>query len=155
MKKQCKRKHYKLVNPIAYAIAGAIPPSGDKLKTLQIIELSAIESFRTGIATVNDWSKLVAMMNLCENMAANGIGPEAMPICEQAHQYLITAAKRYETTGKMEITGPGLKCLRDLYEFHDLQRTSVATSVYEKHIQDTINRVRSKAPEVVDVLEIA
>lgn len=155
MKKQCKRKIYKLVNPITYAIAGAIPPSGDKLETLQMIELSAIESFRTGTATVNDWAKVVGMMNLAENMAKNGIGPEAMPVCDEAHKHLIAAAKRYETTGKMGLTGPGLQCLRDLYEFHNLQRTSVATSVYEKHIQETANRVRSKAPEVIDVLEAA
>ena len=55
----------------------------------------------------------------------------------------------------MGITGPALQCLRDVYEFHDLQRTSISLSEYEKHIKDTANRIRSKAPEVTDVLECA
>ena len=155
MKKQTKRKVWALVNPIAFALEGIAPPQGDKLRQLQTTELVSIEAFRTGTATIHDWSKVVGMMNLCENMVKAGIGPEALPICEEAHQHLIDAAKRYEKTMKMGITGPGLQCLRDLYEYHDLQRTSVSLSVYEKHIKETANRIRSKAPEVTDVLEAA
>jgi hypothetical protein len=154
-RKQCKRRIYKLVNPIAYAIEGVAPPQGEKLRQLQMHELSAIEAFRTGTATVNDWSKVVGMMNLAENMAKAGIGPEVMQICDDLHSHLIAAAKRYEATGKMAITGPALQAMRDCYEYHDLQRTSVSLSEYEKHILDTANRIRSKAPEVTDVLEAA
>jgi len=155
MRKQCKRKVYALVNPILHAIEGMRPPDGDKLNLLRTHELSAIEAFRTGKATVQDWSKVVGMMNLCENMGKAGIGPEALEYCDALHAHLISAAKRYETTRKMGITGPGLQCLRDVYEFHDLQRTSISLSQYEKHIKDTANRIRSKAPEVTDVLECA
>lgn len=155
MKKQCKRKVYGLVNPIRHAIEGVQPPTGDKLDLLRTHELTAIEAFRTGTATVEDWSKVVGMMNLTENLGKAGIGPEALEYCDELHAHLISAAKRYEATRKMGITGPGLQCLRDVYEFHDLQRTSISLSQYEKHIQDTANRIRSKAPEVTDVLEAA
>ena len=151
MKKQCKRKVWKLVNPISHAIEGINPPQGDKLDLLRTHELSAIESFRSGAATVEDWAKIVGMMNLAENMATNGIGVEVKAVCDQAHTHLMEAAKRYETTRRMGTTGQGLQCIRDLYEYHDLQRLSISLSEYEKHIQDTVNRVRSKAPEVTEV----
>ena len=153
MRKQTKRRHYALVNPILHAIEGIRPPTGDKLDLLRTHELTAIEAFRTGTATVEDWSKVVGMMNLAENLGKAGIGPEALEYCDELHQHLIASAKRYETTHKMGITGPGLQCLRDVYEFHDLQRTSISLSEYEKHIKCTANRIRSKAPEVTDVLE--
>ena len=153
MRKQTKRKVYALVNPILHAIEGIRPPMGDKLALLRTHELTAIEAFRTGTATVEDWSKVVGMMNLAENLGKAGIGPEALEYCDELHQHLIASAKRYETTKRMGITGPGLQCLRDVYEFHDLQRTSISLSEYEKHIKDTANRIRSKAPEVTDVLE--
>ena len=155
MRKQTRRKVYKLINPIAHALEGIKPPQGDKLDKLRTLELSAIESFRTGQATVNDWSHIVGMMNLAENMGQHGVGGEVLPYCEQAHQHLIEAAKRFEKTGRMGLTGPALQCLREVYEYHDLQRTSITLAEYEKHIQDTANRIRSKAPEVTDVLEAA
>jgi len=155
MKKSCKRKVWSLVNPIRHAIEGVAPPQGAKLDLLRTHELSAIEAFRTGTATVHEWSKVVGMMNLCEHMAHRGIGPEAIEVCDEAYKHLMEAAKRYEKTHKMGLTGPGLQCVRDLYEYHDLQRTSVSLSVYEKHIFDTANRIKSKAPGVTDVMEVA
>jgi len=155
MKKQCKRKIYKLVNPITYAMEGVAPPQGEKLRQLQMLEMKAVQAFRTGHATVNDWSKVTGLMNLAENLAKNGVGIEVLACCDEANQHLIEAAQRYEKTGRMGMTGQGLKCLDDLYEWHDLQRASVSLSEYERHILDTANRIRSKAPEVTDVLEAA
>ena len=144
-----------MVNPISYAIEGACVASGKHLDQIRIRDLAALESFRTGKATVQDWSDLTAMMNLCENMAKAGIGGEALPTLEDAHKHLIEAAKRYESTKRMGLTFTGLQCLRDVYEWHDLQRQSVSRSVYEHHIAETVNRIRSKSPEVTDVLEAA
>jgi hypothetical protein len=155
MKKQCRRKIYKLINPLAFVIEGIKPPQGDKLDKLRTLELSAIESFRTGTATLDDWSHIVGMMNLAENMGHNGIGGEVLPYCEEAHQHLTEAARRYKKTGRMGLTGPALQCLREIYAFHDLQRTSISLGEYERHILDTSNRIRSKAPEVTGVLEAA
>jgi len=155
MKKQCKRRVYALVNPIRFAMEGVAPPQGEKLALLRTHELSAIEAFCKGNATIDDWSKVVGMMNLAEHMAHRGIGPEAIEVCDEAYRHLMEAAKRYEKTHKMWLTGPGLQCVRDLYEYHDLQRTSVSLSVYEKHIFDTANRIKSKAPGVTDVMEVA
>lgn len=155
MRKKCTRRHYALSNPITLAIEGACVPQGKELDQLRLRELAALESFRTGKATVQDWSDLTAMMNLCENMAKAGIGAEALPTLEKAHTHLIEAAKRHKATKRMGMTFTGLNCLREVYQWHDLQRQSVSRSVYEQHIAETANRIRSKSPEVTDVLATA
>jgi len=155
MRKHTKRRIWALVDPIKHVTEGIRPPEGDKLDKLRTHELSAIEAFFTGKATVSDWAKVVGMVNLCEMLAKHGIGPEAKPYCDEAGIELLKAAKRYEATRKMGLTGKGLQLLRDVYEFHDLQRTSISLSEYEKWIFKTQKYIDSKGPEVVDVLEYA
>jgi len=152
MRKKCNRKVYKLVNPITHAIEGACIASDAHLNQLRVRELAAIEAFRIGQATQQEWEDLAAMMNLCENMAVAGIGGEALPTLNAAHQHLIEAAKRFKATGRMGLTFTALQCLRDVYEYHDLQRQSIPRSVYEKHIKDVTNRITSKSPEVTVAL---
>ena len=94
---------------------------------------------------------LVDMMNICETFGNNGIGAEALPDCEKAQQSLYNAAKRYETTKRMGLDGVGIQALREVHEWHDLQRTSVARSVYEQMIEKTRNRIKSRATEVVEI----
>lgn len=151
MRKTTRRKVYALVNPIQHAIEGAcITPERD-LDKLRMYELSAIESFCTGRATLADWSAVKAMLNVAETMARRGVGQEVLSVCMQAQDHLIDAAKRFERIGKMGGTGPALQVWRDLYEYHDLQRKSVTRAEYERFIQEAINRERSHAPEVFDL----
>lgn len=151
MRKRTVRKHWALVNPIKHAIEGASIVSGSKLDKLRIVELSALEAFRMGKATLNDWHALTSMLNLAENMARNGIGVEVLEVAAKAQTELEAAARRYQATKRMGLTGPGLQALRELYEYHDLQRTSITLSEYEAQIRNTLSRVRSKAPEVVEL----
>lgn len=148
MRKQTRRKRYALVNPITFAIEGAAITPDAHLAQLRVRELAALESFRTGTATLQDWSDINAMNNIAETMSRNGIGVEVLSICLQAQDHLIESAKRFEKTRRMGATGPALQCWRDLYEYHDLQRTSVSRSEYERMIKKTTDRVRSGAPEV-------
>lgn len=151
MRKQCKRRIYKLVNPIEFAIQGAAYTPEDHLNKLRLLELASIDAFAHGKATVADWHSLCGMLNLCETMARMGIGPEAIPVCKAAQEALKDAQERFERLGRMGTTGPGLQALRELYQFHDLQRSSVSRSEYEKAIKATGDRIRSKAPEVVEL----
>jgi hypothetical protein len=41
--------------------------------------------------------------------------------------------------------------LRDVYEYHDLQRTSVSRSTYERMIAKTQNYLRSKGRHVIEI----
>jgi hypothetical protein len=48
----------------------------------------------------------------------------------------------------MGSTALGLQSFQDIIEYHDLQRTSVARSVYEKHIKRITDMVRSRSPKI-------
>lgn len=154
MRKRTKRKVWALVNPIQHAIEGAAITPDTYLDKLRIIELAALEAFRTGKATLREWRDINAMNNVAETMARAGIGVEVLSICMQAQDHLIESAKRFERIGKMGASGPALQCWRDLYDYHDLQRISVSRGEYETMIRKTTDRVRSKAPEVIDIQDV-
>ena len=154
MRKRTRRKHYTLVNCVAHAIEGARITESHLLNELRLRELAAIESFRTGKATLQDWHDLAALLNVCETMAEAGIGPEALQACQDAETALMAAAKRFESTGKMGLTGLGLIAVRDVYGYHDLQRQSVSRAEYERQIARCANRIKSKAPGVRDMSEV-
>lgn len=151
MRKRTKRQVWKLINPINHAILGAGITQAHLLDKLRLRELAALEAMSKGNGTKVEWQELADMLNVCEVMALEGIGPEALPHCKAAQDALVQAARRYETTHKMGLTGPGIQALREVYEYHDLQRSSVPRSVYEQMIVKTRHRLTSKAKEVVEL----
>lgn len=152
MRKKCKRKVWSTaINPIAHAIAGAAITDSTSLNKLRLGELSALDAMKRGMATVEDWRILTDMMNISEMMGKQGIGPEVLPWCEQAQESLLKAAKRFESTGAMGLNGQGIKALTEVYEYHDLQRTSIARSVYEDMIEKTRRRIRAHGKDVVSI----
>ena len=148
MRKVCRRKVYKLLDPIAHAMAGAAITTDDCLDQLKDKELAAIEAMRTGNATLQTWQELVDMNNICQVMARNGIGPEALVDCMMAEIELKQAAKRYEATGRMLMTGTGLRSINEVSEWHHLQRKSISRSEYERMIEKTRNKLRSRSKDV-------
>jgi len=151
MRKKCRRKVYQLVNPIQYALEGAAIVEDNLILELRIKELNAIDSMVKGTGTVDDWLILNEMMNLSEVMSKSGIGKEVFDVCNKAQQELMLAAKRFEKTGKMGLTGQGIQIMRDLYQYHDLQRKSISRAEYEKAIQKTINLIKGKSKNVVQI----
>ena len=151
MRKQTRRKVYRLVNPISYAIEGATITPEDILDKLRQRELTSIEAFRMGQADLADWQMINDMANLCEVMAKSGIGPEALEAAERTHEYLLEAYHRYNKTKRMGTSGLGLVAFRDCYEYHDLQRQSISRSVYEQMLTRTMNQIRSKSPDVLEL----
>lgn len=151
MRKQTRRKVYRLVNPISYAIEGATITPEDILDKLRQKELTSIEAFRMGQADLADWQMINDMANLCEVMAKSGIGPEALEAAERTHEYLLEAYHRYNKTKRMGTSGLGLVAFRDCYEYHDLQRQSISRSVYEQMLTKTMNQIRSKSPDVLEL----
>ena len=149
MRKQTKRKIWKLINPINHAILGAGITQDHLLDKLRLTELAALDAMTKGLGTVQDWQELVDMMNISECMAMEGIGPEVLPHCKQAQNALERAALRYQETYRMGLCGEGIKALREVFEYHDLQRKSIPRSTYEKMIIKTKQRIQSRAKEVV------
>lgn len=147
-RKKCKRKVWALLNPIEHVIDGLKVTPDYKLEQLHIRELSALDAMAHGKAGVQEWSDLTSVLNICEGMATNGVGPEALPHCQTLQAELKAAAKRYDATGRMGMTATGLQAAREVIEYHDLQRRSISLAEYEAHIQKTTNKIRSKAREV-------
>ena len=152
MRKKCKRKVYPLINSLAHGLAGACIADDKSLDKLRLCELAAIDAMSKGMGTVEDWRWLADICNIAETMANHGIGPEVLPYCEIVQGELLKAAERYQNTKKMGLSGLGLTKVRDLWEYHDLQRTSIARSEYEKMIQKTANHIRSHGKDVVEVV---
>lgn len=152
MRKRCRRRVWSTdINPIAHAIAGACITDTESLNQLRKNELKSLEAMKSGEAGVQEWQILTDMMNIAETMGRNGIGPEVLDHCEIANEALFRAAKRYEATKKMGLSGEGLKALGDIMEYHDLQRTSVSRSMYEKMIEKTKNYLRSHGKYVTHI----
>lgn len=151
MRKTTKRKHWKLLDPIRHAILGAGITQEHLLDKLRLTELAALDAMTKGWGTVQDWQELVDMMNISEVMSMDGVGPEALPFCQRAQDALQEAALRYQNTMRMGLTGDGINALREVFEYHDLQRRSIPRSLYEKMIIKTKQRIQSKAKEVVEI----
>ena len=147
-RKRCKRKVYPLVNPIARAIEGAVITPDSLLDQLRLRELSAIDSFTHGRATRDDWMTIADLCNIAETMARDGIGPEVLEPCEAAQAALGAAHQRLKTHGRLGMSGPELVAIREIAEYHHLQRTAVARSVYEVAIRRTADRIRSAHPDL-------
>jgi hypothetical protein len=149
MRKTTKRKHWKLIDPVRHAILGAGVTQEHLLNKLRLTELAALDAMTKGFGTIQDWQELTDMMNISEVMARDGVGPEVLPVCQQAQEALEQAAKRFEKTRKMGLSGTGINALREVFEYHDLQRRSISRSEYEKYIIKTRQRIKSQAKEVV------
>lgn len=143
MRKRTIRKRYALVNPIDYAITGAVPTARADLDRLLMRELSSLEALSKGHGTKHEWQDIAVVNALCKQMAERGIGPEALPIVADVERHLIDAAARFERTGVLGLTGPAIQAMRDMLAYHDLQRASVARSVYEETLRVVTAHIKS------------
>ena len=151
MRKATRRKIYDRVNPILMAMQGAAMTDKESLDKLRFGELSAIESISKGVGTLWEYRLLADMLNICERMAENGIGPEALEACEAFNDELAGMAERYEKTQKMGFTGRGLQLAREVFEYHDIQRQSITRAEYERMVKKTADYIRSNGHRVVNL----
>lgn len=143
MRKVCRRKVWAKIDPIAHAIAGVRPTSEADRAALHIRELSALDAMTHGRGGLQEWHDLTAVLNLCEAAALTVIGPEALPSCKAAQEALMDAARRFEATGRMGLTATGIQALRDVIEYHDMQRRSISRSEYEGVIRKARKQINN------------
>ena len=143
MRKRTIRKKWALIDPIQYAIRGACITTRAELDKLLLRELAALDALVKGHGTLADWQDINAANNLCQTMAEMGVGPEALPTTKAVEEALIDAARRFERTRKMGLTGTGIQAIRDMLEYHDLQRQSVSRSTYENAIRLVTAHIKS------------
>lgn len=142
-RKKCKRKVWALVNPIEFAVSGAAIAPRKDLDQLLLREIGALDAIVRGHGSLKEWQDLAALNNLTMTLAGQGVGPEALEAAQKAEAALIDAAARFQKTGRMGFTGPAIQAIRDVIEFHDLQRSSISRAEYERAIQLTLARIRS------------
>jgi len=153
MRKRTKRKVWALIDPLTHAIVGASITHRDKLDKLRMLEYSALEAMTKGQGTVTDWRTLVDVLNLSETMARHNIGKyEVLPVCQKAQDALHQAAERYQKTMKMGLSGEGIKAVRDLIEYADLQQSSISRSEFERYIKKTKDYIKSNNDLVVEII---
>ena len=149
MRKQTRRRVWRLVDPIAHAILGSRPTEKALLDQLRLRELSALEAMRLGKASRTEWNDIVAWLNMSEALCIAGIGREASQACQVAQQHMAEAAARFDRTGAMGLTGPGLQAVRDAWEWHDLQRQSCTRAEYTRCLDYVTRQVQGRSPKVV------
>lgn len=152
MRKQTKRKIWSLINAVNHAIEGATIAPRDKLDKLRLAEYSALDAITKGHGTIQDWHTLTQVLNLSETMARGGVGPEVLPVCEKAQKALHKAAERYNSTMRIVLDGEGIKAVRELIEYADLQQSSISRSEFERYIQKTRDYLKSKNNNVVEIV---
>jgi hypothetical protein len=155
MRKKTNRKRWALIDPIAHGISGAGVASRELLDKLRMTEYAALDSMTRGSGTVEDWHTLVGVMNISEVMGSNGVGPEVLPICKAVQESMAKSAERYKTTGRMGLDGVGIKAIRDLLEYADLQQSSISRGELEKFIVKTKNYLLSRTKGIVEVIKEA
>lgn len=129
-------------------ISGVRPTPDELLEKQRMIELQSIDAFSRGEATVNDFRVMCDMLNVAETFAKTGVGHEVLEVCEYVQSVLELCKAEYEEQGCMTVDEFELNGLRDLYEYHHIQRTSVDWQQYEKTIVRTGNQIRSQHPDV-------
>ena len=147
------RTVWKKVDTIRHAIEGAsITPPAQRDK-LAMRELAAIDAFVRGRAGLQEWQDLAALNNITQTLATMDIGRDAMPDCHKAEVALVEAAQRFERTGKMGLSGLGIRAVREVCAWHDAQRQVIPRSKYEQALRLTVARVKS-GHATVDVNEV-
>lgn len=152
MRKQCKRRVYALnANLVSHVIEGARSISQQKLDKIRLLELSQLEALATGKATMADLLGMRDMLNLAETMADSYIGPEAKEACQKAQDAIISIMRRLDRWGKIEAVQGELEALRELFAWHDAQRQAISVAEFERMLNKTMARMRSKHPSVVEI----
>jgi len=154
MRKRTKRKHWALVDTIKYAAEGAAITPRHLLDKLLMRELSSLDAFARGAASIQEWHDMAALVNNAQTLAeCMGIGKEALPDILKAEAGLVESAARFQKIKKFGLSGPSITALKEVVEWHDLQRASIPRSQYDESIRITTAHVQN-GHRTIDLDEI-
>lgn len=85
-RKRTVRRVWRMVNPIAHAIQGAAITPRSELDKLLARELASLDDLTHGRGGLQQWNDMAHVVNLCESLALNGVGPEALEACSLAQE---------------------------------------------------------------------
>ena len=110
--------------------------------------MAALQAFADGAATSDDWNSVNALVRLTESLIGMGVGAEATVDALRTDAALDRAHERYAMGLPMTASQTDVKTFRDLYQYHDLQRSSIDRSMYERAIVATLGKIRGAGPGV-------
>lgn len=111
------------------------------------IEEKALERFKSGEATFDDWNTLASLTNVSEVMAHDGIGEEVLIYAAAGQLALKRSANFHKKNGKFLLDAEGISSISNLIEYAHLQRQSVSTRAMEGYLNKVICRIKSKQVE--------
>lgn len=149
MRKRTRRKVWECVNPIEHAMKKASISTNEALKPLRDIEREAIDRVATGRGDDACLYAIQSMINLAWLMAKNGVGVEVMEPSKAALVLLRETYTRSRTLGRVVCTGPAITAFREMFEWHDLQRSSISRGEYERFIDLMHAKIANRDKDVV------
>lgn len=153
MRKRTKRKVWPLrTDTLQYAMAGAAIVDDTKLTEQRLHELTALEAFKEGSATMEDWNELTGMVLASDTMGEVGIGPEAREVCGKAWPVLRDVFNGAES-GIFPMAPAQLLALQEVYEIYCAQRTAVAASAYEAALRVAMRRASAGRYPLADIVK--
>ena len=104
-------------------------------------EYNALDCIMRGVGTDDHWQILCNTLNVAECMALDGVGPEVLPYCERVEKALLKSADYYRKHGRIVLDADGIKAIREMIEYADLQQKSISRAKFERFIEKTRNKV--------------
>ncbi len=83
------------------------------IERIDLLTLSAVEAITHGHGTKAEWDSVALTLNQAWILAKQGIGPEAIPVLEEAQDAMRRAIPRFHQSGKIALDGDGIKAVRD------------------------------------------
>lgn len=142
-----KRSKYRpkgvIRDPMSHVISG-MKKVGDLSSgtTLMIMNHSALENVRKGLAQRNDIDVLIAAVNMAEALIRMRIGDDWRDEIRAAQDALFAVGSRGAETGKFILRGPELTSLNLGMEIHDAQLEACTVAELEKAIDIVHNEIR-------------
>ncbi len=139
MKKPFKSKYSRVQNPVLVAMANAAPITDERNNAWLREENEAMDAMALRRGSNLHWNRLVRMANVSEVMAKTGIGVEVIPVAAEAQVVLAQVHERCKPTGKWEMSMDEIHVMRELSEYHNLQRTAVPYGQFMQCFNRVVN----------------
>ena len=126
-KRSAYRPRAQLPDPLAWVLSGFQPvaTAHDQMTTVRIKNHSAIQSVRSGTASIQDVDVLISAFNIAEALARLGQGADWLPEIRAAQDALRSAGER----PKYRFSGPELTAVNLGMEVHDAQLDDPKTTI--------------------------
>jgi hypothetical protein len=154
MKKKTHRKYTSKQHPVQLAIECASIITPQRNNEYRKRERSMLDRMAQGAFDDDTWHEALYMVNQSELMACVGIGPEVLEPVRRA-QVSLARMRARRTPDCAWRADPGeVYELREVQEYHDLQRQSIPYGQYREFIKKTVNKTRTGSlPNYEQILE--